>query len=47
MIFCIMHVKLKDWEESEGIEKQILNPATACEAENIMENSKMLKVKEG
>lgn len=42
-----MHVKLKDWDESEGIAKQIPNPATACEAEIIMENSKMLKVKEG
>lgn len=43
----MVHVKLKDWEESEGIKNQILNPATACEAEIIMENSKMLKVKEG
>lgn len=52
MMFCIVHVELKDWEgiaakESEGIKKQILNPPTTCETEIIMENSKMLKVKEG
>lgn len=43
----MVNVKLKDWEEFDGIKKQILNPATAFEAEIIMENSKMLKVKEG
>lgn len=52
MMFCIVCVKLKDLEgiaakESEGIKKQILNPPTACEAEIIMENPKMLKVKKG
>lgn len=52
MMFCIVRVKLKDWEgfaakESEGMKKQILNPPTAHEAEIIMENLKMLKVKRG
>lgn len=52
MMFCVVHVKLQDWEDivakdSEGIKKQILNPPTAGEAEIITENLKMLKVKKG
>ena len=52
MMFCIVHVKLKDSEgipatEFEGIKKQILSPPTAYKAQITVENFQKLKIKEG